>query len=82
MQDLVERIRKAKVKVDSAEKEKIVIETKIGGLREELEKLGYKDVRDATKAIDTMEEEISTLEDTLGELLHDFESKYATLLED
>ncbi len=81
MTDLMNRLGKAKTKLEAAEKEKIILETQISGLLEELDKLGYKDVPSANSAIEDMEEEISNLEDTLGEMLNDFESNYATLLE-
>jgi DNA helicase IV len=82
MTDLMGKLLYAKIHLEAAEKEKIVIETKILSLNEELERLGYKDVKSAQEAIASMESEISDLEDTLGEQLHDFEHKYSTLLED
>lgn len=81
MKNLLDRLGKAKIKLEGAEKEKIVLDTQIKGLQEELEKLGYSDVSAANYAITQMEEEISDLEDTLGEMLNDFESNYASLLE-
>lgn len=81
MNSIIEKLGEAKTKLEAAEKEKIVIETQITGLLEQLEKLGFKDVADAKKELESMEEDISTLEDTLGEMLHDFEHRYATLLE-
>ena len=80
MNDLMERLKVAKVKLEGAEKEKIVIETKIEGLQTDLENLGYDTVSGAEKAMMAMEEEIATLEDTLGEMINDFESKYHRLL--
>ena len=78
----MQRLQKAKSKLESAEKEKIVLETQIEGLEEDLKRLGYDDMDSASSAIDKMEKEISTLEDTLGEMLNDFEHNYAALLAD
>jgi len=82
MSDLMDRLQFAKRKLEKAEKEKIVIETKIGSLLEKLNDEGYDDVGKAKEAVKSMEETIFEMEDTLGRMLNEFESKYDSLMGD
>ena len=81
MNNLIARLNVAKGRLDSAEKSKIVLETQINGLLEELEQLGYRKVTAAQDDLLVMENDIIDMEDRLGEMLNDFESKYSSLLE-
>lgn len=80
MENNIIRLKAAKKKLEAAEKERIILDTKMGGLIDRLHDLGYKSVKEALSAIDDMESEISDLEDTLGEMIHDFETKYTELV--
>jgi len=76
----IARLREAKKKLEAAEKEKIVLDTKLEGLLDRLRDLGFRSVEATVEAVEKMESEINKLEDTLGALIDDFETEYSTLM--
>ncbi|MFU8773572.1 MAG: hypothetical protein ACNA8H_14290, partial [Anaerolineales bacterium] len=81
MSEIMEQLKRCKKKLEEAEREKVVIETKISGYMDQLKELGYKNEKEATQALVDMEIECNKLVDKLEERIHEFESKYATILE-
>lgn len=80
-QDIMEKLKQCQKKLEAAEKEKVVLDTKLSSYMEQLKDLGYNSTKEAQKAIVKLEQECETLEDTLEEKIHEFEKQYAPLLE-
>ena len=80
-QDIMEKLKSCKQKLEAAEKEKVILDTKLSSHMEQLKDLGYNSIKEAQEAISDLEQECETLEDTLEEKVHEFEKQYSTLLE-
>lgn len=81
MEEKIEKLKQAKVKLEDAQRKEIVLKTKIENVTDQLEKLGHSAIS-AKKAISELDKTIAKLEDQLDTRITDFEEEYKELFEE
>ncbi len=76
----IEKLKKAKQRIEKAKEKKIVLETKIEALLEQLKTHGIaRDDLDTT--LESIDSDITSMDEELERRMHDFERKYADIME-